>query len=103
MNILSGRKRYLSLVIVLLVLAAMLPLNLLAGQPKVSLCHLNGNGVFIRIDIGNPAMQSHLNHGDGVVGEVFDGECNPIPPTLTPTPVPPTDTPTVPGPTSTPS
>ena len=51
--------------------------------PKVSLCHLEGNGSYHRIEVSPSAESAHLRHGDGYPEEllpgstilVFDADC----------------------------
>jgi hypothetical protein len=33
-------------------------------QGKVSICHRTGNGSYVLITVGSPALQAHSNHGD---------------------------------------
>ena len=56
-----------------------------AGQEKVSVCHLTANGDYVLIDIADPALDAHLAHGDAMVGDGFDENCNPILYVLVPT------------------
>jgi hypothetical protein len=56
----------------------------LAGQDKVDVCHMEGNGTYHLITIAEPAYPSHVAHGDAGVGEpvpgspgfIFDEDCN---------------------------
>lgn len=49
-----------------------------AGQEKVAVCHLDEEGNYIPINIADPALDAHLAHGDGVVGEDLDENCDPL-------------------------
>ncbi len=40
---------------------------------KVNVCHRTGNGSFHMINISRNALPAHLDHGDGVPGEVIEG------------------------------
>ena len=42
-----------------------------SSGPKVSLCHLEGNGGYHRIEVSPSALEAHLGHGDV---EVLEGE-----------------------------
>lgn len=46
----------------------------LAGQEKVDMCHLTGNGEFNLISIAEPAVEAHLAHGDHLPDS--DGNCD---------------------------
>ena len=41
-------------------------------------CHVQGNGSFRLLHVNGSARQSHLDHGDGVPGDGFDADCNPV-------------------------
>jgi hypothetical protein len=68
----------------LLSLGLLSPATVLAGQDKEDVCHLEGNGTYILINIAEPAYPTHEAHGDVKVGEpvpgsdgfVFDDYCN---------------------------
>ncbi|MCB0173096.1 MAG: thrombospondin type 3 repeat-containing protein [Anaerolineae bacterium] len=49
-----------------------------AGQDKVAVCHLNGDGNYVPINIADPALPAHLEHGDLVVGVDVDENCQPL-------------------------
>lgn len=64
-----------------------LPGLVTAGQPRLSVCHLMGNGLYDPIEIAEPAYLTHLGHGDEQVGAnvpgmgpawVFDAGCRPV-------------------------
>ena len=44
-----------------------------AGTTKVQVCHRTGNGTFILITVGAPAVPAHLDHGDGFPGSSVPG------------------------------
>ena len=44
-----------------------------AGTTKVDVCHRTGNGTFILITVGAPAVPAHLGHGDGFPGSSVPG------------------------------
>jgi len=54
-----------------------------SGYPKVSLCHVTGNGSYHLLEVDGNAESAHLGHGDGKPGDevpdefplVFDDEC----------------------------
>lgn len=47
------------------------------GQPKVDVCHQEGDGHYHLISVAQPAVAAHEDHGDWLVtGEVCDGEDN---------------------------
>jgi len=48
--------------------------TVLAGQTKVDVCHLEGNGEYHLINIAEPAYQTHVDHGDAKVGEPVPGK-----------------------------
>jgi len=58
------------------------------GQKKVEICHrTQGLTTFLVILVAEPSVDSHLAHGDGLIGEavpgqpglVFNSDCEPIP------------------------
>lgn len=62
------------------------------GQSKDALCHrTEGTNGFVPITIADPAVDTHIAHGDMYVGDpvpghtgmVFDGNCHPITPSVT--------------------
>jgi hypothetical protein len=64
-----------------------------SGQIKVKVCHRKADGSFKLINIGAPALDAHLAHGDaapgdpvpGMAGYVFDDACVPeLPPLVAP-------------------
>jgi hypothetical protein len=80
-------KKLLSMIAILLLLLAALPvLSVGAGPaPKVDICHREGNGEFHLINVSENAYDAHMAHGDGVPGGevpgtngeyVFDDACN---------------------------
>ena len=51
----------------------------LAGQEKVPVCHLDEDGNYILINIADPAVEKHIEHGDEIAGgNVLDGNCEPV-------------------------
>ena len=56
-----------------------------AGQEKVEVCHVNGAGSYLLIEIADPAFDAHVAHGDARPGDpvpdmpgyVFDAYCIP--------------------------
>jgi len=46
--------------------------------PKVDICHITGNGKYVKISVSENAKQAHLDHGDGIVGVDFDENCEPL-------------------------
>jgi hypothetical protein len=70
------RKGILFLLVVSLLLPAAVVLA--AGQDKVAVCHLNDDGSFVPITIADPALDSHLAHGDAVVGVDVNENCEPL-------------------------
>jgi len=64
--------------------------SMLAGgsdaQARVDVCHVNGQGDYIKITIAEAAYATHVAHGDANVGDevpdqsgfVFDGDCQPV-------------------------
>ncbi len=48
------------------------------GQQKVNICHVTGNGTYILLNVAQPAVPAHLNHGDGFPGDVVPNY--PLPP-----------------------
>lgn len=44
-----------------------------AGQAKVDLCHVKGNGSYHMISVAEAASAKHLEHGDGKVGDFVPG------------------------------
>lgn len=67
-------------VLVLLVMSLLLPAAaaLAQGQDKVAVCHVDGEGNFVPISIADPALDSHLAHGDTEVGVDLDENCEPL-------------------------
>jgi hypothetical protein len=57
------------------------------GQTKTDVCHAHGDGTFDLITVADPAIDSHIAHGDGLIGDpvpgqpgfVFDEACVAIP------------------------
>jgi hypothetical protein len=52
---------------------------------KVAICHLTGNGSYVRIKISNRALKAHLKHGDAypgasVPGGTLSSDCTVVPP-----------------------
>lgn len=68
------------IVLVLLVVSLLLPaaVALAQGQDKVAVCHLDDEGNFVPISIADPALDSHLAHGDAEVGVDLDENCEPL-------------------------
>jgi hypothetical protein len=58
-----------------------------AQQSKTTVCHRTGNASFQPVTVADPAMPTHIAHGDGVVGGAvpdqsgykFDSECRAVP------------------------
>ena len=81
----SGRSRFpiLALLIVLaLAVAALVAATASAGQDdalKAEVCHLRGDGSFKAIYVSVNAVESHQAHGDLVVGEDVDVNCELLP------------------------
>jgi hypothetical protein len=72
------KKVILVVLLVTLMMAVMVPLAYAAPPEKVAVCHLNGDGNYIPINIASPALDAHLAHGDGVVDEDLDENCEPL-------------------------
>ncbi|MCB0173094.1 MAG: hypothetical protein KDI02_17485 [Anaerolineae bacterium] len=68
----------LSLLLTALVLFGPLAGVALAGQDKVAICHLKGNGSYKVINVSENALDAHLNHGDKIVGVDVDENCEPL-------------------------
>jgi hypothetical protein len=71
-------RRIISVLAVAALLAAMLVATALpafaVAEPKVPVCHQNGNGTFEQIEVGASAVGAHLAHGDTL------GTCDLVPP-----------------------
>ena len=67
-------------VLFLLVVSLLLPaaVALAQGQEKVAVCHVDDAGNFVPISIADPALDSHLAHGDAEVGVDLDENCEPL-------------------------
>lgn len=76
--------------IVIFILLDLLGASLLvsADNTKVDVCHSQGNGSYILINISEPAFPSHIDHGDNAPGEqvpgrevgwTFSADCIPMP------------------------
>lgn len=56
------------------------------AQIRVDVCHVNGKGEYNKITIAQAALETHLAHGDGAVGDpiprmphyIFGDNCEPI-------------------------
>lgn len=48
--------------------------TLAAKEPKVTICHLGGDGLFRPISVSSNALSAHLAHGDGQLGT--DDHCS---------------------------
>jgi hypothetical protein len=67
------------------IVAFVVPAVATAGQDRVELCHLTGDGTYVPIEVADPAYETHMGHGDGQPGQavpgmpgyVFDGDCVP--------------------------
>jgi hypothetical protein len=61
-------RRIISVLAVVTLMAAMMVATMLpafaVSEPKVPVCHQNGNGTFEQIDVGASAVDAHLAHGD---------------------------------------
>ena len=44
------------------------------GQTKATVCHFNGTDDIVVISIADPAVQSHIDHGDSRPGDAVPGE-----------------------------
>lgn len=68
------------IVLVLVVVSLLLPaaVALAQGQDKVAVCHVDEEGNFVPISIADPALDSHLAHGDAEVGVDLDENCEPL-------------------------
>jgi len=68
------------LVFLVAVLATLLSATIVsAGQTKTAVCHLDEEGNYILIDIADPALDSHIAHGDEIAdGNVLDGNCEAV-------------------------
>jgi hypothetical protein len=68
----------LLLALTLVPVAVSVPANAEAPE-KVTVCHIDGNGVYRAISISEAAYETHLNHGgyyDETAGTgVFNGDC----------------------------
>ncbi len=51
-------------------LMAIVAVPAFAKATKVDVCHVEGNGSYHMINISENALQAHLNHGDGLPGDV---------------------------------
>ncbi len=69
---------FLFVVVGLLLMPA--PAALAQGQAKVPVCHLDENGDYVLINIADPALDAHRAHGDLVVGEDVNENCEPLAP-----------------------
>jgi hypothetical protein len=57
------------------------------SKARVDLCHRNDEGSYHKITVAEPAVQAHLNHGDGFIGDPvpgnpgysFGAECEAVP------------------------
>jgi hypothetical protein len=61
MRIRSRPQLFVLLLVPLLALAAA---GAFAGQDKAYVCHINGDGTYNLIHIGDPAYPAHIDHGD---------------------------------------
>jgi hypothetical protein len=74
----SKFKPNLYLVVLLVVVMLTTVSGVWASQENVDICHLDDEGNYIPISIANPAVDAHLRHGDSVVGDGFDANCEPL-------------------------
>ena len=74
--------------VVLLVVALMMANSAFAAAAKTDVCHFtNGTPLFNLINVADPAIDSHIEHGDALIGEpvpgmpgfVFNEVCDAIP------------------------
>jgi hypothetical protein len=76
-------RRIISVVAVVTLMAAMMVATMLpafaVSEPKVTVCHQNGNGTYEAIEVGASAADTHVAHGDFVVVD----ETTPCPPVVT--------------------
>ena len=77
-------------IVMLLVVVMAIP-AFAAGQTKSDVCHLDDAGNYMLINIADPALDSHIAHGDSQSGDavpgnedgyVFGEDCSPVPPPL---------------------
>ena len=45
----------------------------MAQMAKVDICHQNADGQYVKISVAEAAYQTHVNHGDGSVGDPIPG------------------------------
>jgi hypothetical protein len=82
-----SKKLKFSMIVMVVSLVLMLGFSLaVAGPaPKVDVCHNDGSGVYVKINISENAFQAHVEHGDespnqyvpGMSGWAFDDNCVP--------------------------
>jgi hypothetical protein len=79
------KKRLLPTLILSLIAVFLVTITGFAAASKVDVCHLEGNGSYIKINISENAFPSHVEHGDASPGEyvpdmpgwAFDETCTP--------------------------
>lgn len=55
-------------------LGTVLAFNAFAGQTKTDVCHSHGDGSYDLITVADPAVDSHLAHGDALIGDEVPGD-----------------------------
>jgi hypothetical protein len=68
-------------------ISSLFPMHAAKGQEKLPVCHLDDEGILHRIEVAEPAYDTHIAHGDGAVeGAVpgmadylFNDACEPVP------------------------
>ena len=66
-------KKVMFVVLIMMLLLAMAIPAFAAGQTKPDVCHREGNGDYILINIADPALDSHMAHGDSATDS--NGQC----------------------------
>ncbi len=67
--------RYINIFIIMALFAALAPTGVVtASANKVDICHREGNGSFILINISNKAYPAHDKHGDAKPGQAVPGK-----------------------------
>ncbi|GEM_PF-4992969 len=62
------------------------------SQTRIDVCHVDEQGTYRKITIAQAALEAHLAHGDGVIGEgipgnpgyIFNEDCEPVPDEIAP-------------------
>lgn len=67
-------KKYVNIFIIMALLVIFVPAGVVAASDKkVGVCHREGNGSFILINISNRAYPAHVKHGDAKPGQAVPG------------------------------